>query len=111
MLPPEMMGGQDPMAGAGGQDPMAAIAGLMGGQGPAPTGPGGQAGGSTVDILRQMLDLGKQYLDVEQDEEDILTMTKVLQLLQGYLASEQKEQQDAMQGKLSPKLLAQSYGA
>ena len=68
-----------------------------------------QGGESTIDILNQMLDLAKLYMEVDEDEEDKLTMAKVLQMLQGYLAAEQKEQQDAMQGKISPKLLAQSY--
>ena len=37
-------------------------------------------------------------------------MTKVLQMLQKYLADEQAEQHDAMQGKLSPKILSRAYG-
>lgn len=83
-----------------------AMLGALGQQPPAP-----QSGGDTVDILRQMIDLAKNYIDAEQDEDDKLTMTKVLTTLQQYLAAEQKERDDAMQGKASPKMLRSVYGA
>lgn len=69
------------------------------GQG-APQGPPGQGGpeDQPVDLLKQMIDLAKSYLDVEPDEEDKATMTKVLQLLQQYLAKDQADQQAAMGG-------------
>ena len=103
-----------------GPDIGALLAQMQGGQGPAgPAGPpapegdlgGEEGGGSTTDILSQMIDLAKEYLDVETDQEDIHTMTGILQKLQQYLASEQKEQDDAMQGKASPKLMRKTYGA
>lgn len=90
------------------------LASLLGGAGAPPPGDPNmmppQGGESTIDILRQMLDLAKLYMEVDEDEEDKMTMAKVLTMLQGYLAEEQRESQNAMQGKLSPKLLAQSYG-
>jgi hypothetical protein len=95
------------------------LASLLGGGGAPPPGDPGmmppeqgapEGGESTIDILNQMLDLAKLYMEVDEDEEDKMTMAKVLSILQGYLAAEQRESQDAMQGKLSPKLLAQSYG-
>lgn len=67
-------------------------------------------GGDTVSILRQMIDLAKSYMEAESDEEDIATMTKVLQTLQQYLADEQAERDDAMQGKFSPKAMRAAYG-
>lgn len=106
MMQPGMQGGMPPE-----------LASLLGGAAPPPGDPGmmppeqGPEGGeSTIDILNQMLDLAKLYMEVDEDEEDKMTMAKVLTMLQGYLAAEQRESQDAMQGKLSPKLLAQSYG-
>jgi hypothetical protein len=94
------------------------LASLLGGAAPPQGDPGmmppeqgaPEGGESTIDILNQMLDLAKLYMEVDEDEEDKMTMAKVLSILQGYLAAEQRESQDAMQGKLSPKLLAQSYG-
>lgn len=65
---------------------------------------------STLDILNRMIEDAKLYMEIDPDEEDKLTMAKVLTMLQGYLAAEQKEAQDAMQGKLSPKILSQAYG-
>ena len=107
----EMM--QPGMQGGTGMPPE--LASLLGGAAPPPgmmpPEQGAPEGGeSTIDILNQMLDLAKLYMEVDEDEEDKMTMAKVLSILQGYLAAEQRESQDAMQGKLSPKLLAQSYG-
>jgi hypothetical protein len=104
MLPPQEMGPQlPPEAMMGGAPPM----------GPPPMGPppAPEGGGeSTTDILEQMIELSKLYIETDEDEEDKLTMTKVLQILQKYLADEQKEAQDAMSGKLSPKIMARAYG-
>ena len=47
----------------------------------------------------------------EQDEQDLLDLEKIGTIVQGLLARNQKEAQDAMQGKLSPRMLSQAYGA
>lgn len=67
-------------------------------------------GDDTVSILKNMIDQANRYLEVEDDEADRLTMQKVLVTLQQYLANEQKEHDDAMAGKASPRLLRQAYG-
>lgn len=67
-------------------------------------------GESTINILNRMIQDAQEYLSVETDEEDKLTMTRVLNLLQGYLAREQKESDQAMQGTASPRLLRRAYG-
>lgn len=103
-LPPELAalmggGGGDPMAGAA-PDPMAGA--------PAP---GQDADGEdTVAILERMIADAQKYLQVEQDEEDKLTMTKVLQQLQQYKANEQKETDDLLGGKVSPRALRRVAG-
>ena len=116
MLPPELQGGPPPEM-QGGPPPAEGlppeIMALMGGGGMPPEPPMGDpaAGGeSTVDILERMIEDAKLYIDTDEDEEDKHTMTKVLTILQGYLADEQKESQNAMQGKLSPKVMARAYG-
>lgn len=73
--------------------------------GPAMPAPAGAEAADTISILKQMLDLAQQYLVVEEDEEDKLTMTKVLQQLQGYLAEEQKEKDGMLQGKMPARAL------
>lgn len=49
-----------------------------------------------VSVLNRMIADAKTYLEVEQDEEDKATMTKVLSQLQSYLAKEQKEAHAAL---------------
>jgi hypothetical protein len=56
-------------------------------------------------ILREMLDVAAEYLEVEPDEEDRLEMQKVTSLLQALLARNQKAADQMMQGKLSPRAL------
>lgn len=65
---------------------------------------------STSEILEEMIESAKEYLNVEQDEEDKLTMTKVLQQLQQYLAKEQSEADGALQGKVSPRMIRKTMG-
>lgn len=74
------------------------ILGLLGGGGPRPPGPPQATGppGDTIEILRRMIDLAKQYIEVEQDPEDKHTMAKVLQTLLQYQADEQKERDTAV---------------
>lgn len=94
------MGGAPPGMGAPPPDPAS--------NGPPPD-PAAASGGSTSEILQQMIDLAKSYLDTEQDQEDLHTMTKVLAQLQSYLAREQKEEDGMMQGKMSPKAMRSAY--
>ena len=105
MLPPELAGGGEmapPMGGPG-------LESLMGGGAPPPA-PAPEGGESTTDILERMIEDAKLYIDTDEDEEDKHTMAKVLTILQGYLAEEQKEARDALGGKLSPKIMARAYG-
>lgn len=103
MLPPDMMSA---LGGGGAPDPTG-----MGGA-PEALPPEAQADGSrsTTDILEEMIAGAQEYLGVEQDEEDKLTMTKVLSQLQGYLAAEQKEQDELLGGKASPRSLRRASG-
>lgn len=108
MLPPELMGGgASPPDMGGGLPP--GLEGLLGGGAPAGPPPAPE-GGSTTDLLEQMIELAKTYIDTDEDEEDKHTMAKVLTILQGYLAEEQKEGREALGGKLSPKIMARAYG-
>lgn len=96
ILPPDLL------AALGGGQPE----GLPPEEGPEPP----DEGGDTVSILQEMIELAKQYITVEQDQVDKHTMTKVLTTLQQYLADEQKEQDDALAGKVSPRLLRRQPG-
>lgn len=44
-----------------------------------------------IELLKQMIDLAKQYLEVEPDEEDKATMTQLLAKLQQYLGKDQND--------------------
>lgn len=96
MLPPDMMAA----FGGAGADPSGAPVDAQ-----APSEAPSEGGGSTTEILERMIADAQAYIEVEQDAEDKLTMTKVLTTLQGYLAAEQKEQDDLLAGKASPKVL------
>jgi len=98
------MGGQD----MGGGDAMAAIMAAMQGGG-APEGAGGSQPES-ADFARSMLELINEWRQVETDEEDLLAIEKISTLVQMLLTRNAKEGMDAMQGKLSPRLLGQAYG-
>lgn len=110
-LPPDLMA---LLGGGGAPDPSAAPAGPdAAAQGPVdpsqdPASVPAQDGspdGDPVEILTQMIDLAMKYLDVEPDEEDKSTMTKVLQQLQQYKAKDQADADAALGGKVSPKLM------
>jgi len=60
------------------------------------------------DILNQMIELAKKHLTVENDPGQLAKMTKVLDSLMQKLAQEQKEMNDALGGKMSPRLMARS---
>lgn len=67
-------------------------------QGPPQGGPSGSER-APIQILKQMIDLANQYMQVEPDAEDKATMAKLLQTLHQYLA---KDQQDTAQAIGSP---------
>lgn len=75
---------------------------LGGGPGPdsAPPVPSAGGGGGSEDkplaLIRQMISLGKQYIDVEPDPEDKATMGKLIATLLAYEAKDQKENDAAM---------------
>jgi hypothetical protein len=66
--------------------------------GVAPASSSSPAGGqqAAIEILKQMISLAQEYVQVEPDDIDKETMTKVLSTLQGYLAKNQKESEAAM---------------
>jgi hypothetical protein len=97
-LPPELMallGG----AGAGGDAGMA----------PEPEAPA-DPGADAMELIRQALELIRQYAAQEESEQGTLDAEKISTLLQQILAAEEKELDDAMQGKASPKMLRSAYG-
>ncbi len=111
-LPPELAallggGGGAPMPGAPEMGPEMGAPPPVDG---APLEADPAAGESTIDIVTRMIEDAKLIMDTDEDEEDKLGFSKILQMLQKYMADEQRESTDAMQGKMSPRLLAQSYG-
>ena len=60
--------------------------------------------------VQSILDMVNEWRQAEQDPEDLLVLEKISTLLQQISTSRAKEAQDAMQGKLSPRILAQAYG-
>lgn len=94
----------------GSADPMAA---LMGGAGAgAAADPMAMAGGGqdSGEFAREMLSLIDEWRQVETDDEDLLMIEQISTMVQKLLARNSKEAMDAMQGKLSPRMLAQAYG-
>ena len=81
MFAPEPMG--DPMMGGFPAEPDA----------PAADGP---------QLLRDAIDVIREYLSVEQDDEDKAVAEQVTTLIQKLLAKQQKEQDGLLQGKMSP---------
>src|SRR4051812_27877810 len=75
-------GGPPPVPPGGGLDLGALLGGAGAGGGPPPGPDQGPGGGDPVAVLGQILDLANQYLQVEPDEEDKLTMQKITTLIQ-----------------------------
>jgi antitoxin component HigA of HigAB toxin-antitoxin module len=63
-----------------------------------------------MELIRQALELVRQYAAQEESESGTLDAEKISSLLQQILANEEKEMEDAMQGKASPKMLRSAYG-
>lgn len=85
---------------------------LLGGGNSAPSAPESSGGSEDepISLLNQMIDSAKRYLDVEPDEEDKATMTKILSQLQQYLAKDQADQDGMLGGKLSPRAVRKAAG-
>lgn len=79
---------------------------LGGGAPPQQQGPPAPADGQ--ELLRQAIQVVRQYIESEQDDEDKLAGEKVTSLLQQILAKQAKEQDDLLQGKMSPRGLRQA---
>lgn len=82
-------------------DPGPLLAMLGGGEPQGPPPEEQQQGGpedEPISLLKQMLQLAAQYLQVEPDEEDKATMAKVQATLQQYLAKDQADAQQALGG-------------
>lgn len=80
--------------------------GMMGGDGPAPA---QESESDPRDLIRQALELVRQYAAQEESEQGTLDAEKITTLLQQILASEEKELEQAMQGKASPRMLRSAY--
>lgn len=67
---------------------------------PAPIGeePGNDDEREPIAILKQMIDLGNQFIKAEPDAEDKATMAKLLSTLHQYLAKEQSDAEAALGG-------------
>ncbi len=97
--------------GGGGAPPMGGTPPPGPPMGAAPPGPPPtDGGGDTTDLIRQALELVRQYAAEEESEQNTLDAEKITSLLQGILASEEKELEDAMTGKASPRILRSAYG-
>lgn len=75
-----------------------------------PQGGGSPAEGPALQVLKQMIQLAHQYMQVEPDQEDKATMAKVLMMLQQYLAKDQADQDNMMGGAMQPRLLRKVAG-
>lgn len=82
------------------------IASLLGG---AAAPPAGSEGGDVMDLIRQALELVRKAAVELEGEGDTLAAEKITSLLQQILADEEKELEDAMAGKASPRMLRQAY--
>ena len=71
--------------------------------------PQAEGEGDVMEIIRQALELVRQYAVQEQDDENTLRAEKISTLLAEILANEQKEIDQALQGKASPRVLRQAY--
>lgn len=101
MLPPELMGG------AGGPEMMMGPGAPPAGPpaGPPPEAAPPPSAGDNVASLQTALEDLMSYIDGEDDELHIQTALQCLAKLQSILADEQKQSDDMLQGKSSPRAL------
>lgn len=76
-------------------------------QGPPPEQPDQ---GSHEDEIRQILDMVRAAAQNADDEQETLTWEKVSTMVQQILAAQEKQDQDMMQGKMSPAALRRALG-
>lgn len=87
------------MGGGGSPLPLDAFIGQGGfpspGMGSPGRDPGAESGGEMpsdpTEILRQAIEMVKEYLNTEKDDEDLAAASKVIAALQSILAKQQKE--------------------
>jgi hypothetical protein len=65
---------------------------------------------SLIDVLREILEGTKEYLDVEQDEEDKEKAARILALVQQLLAVNQRQQDGMMAATPAAKGLRKAFG-
>lgn len=93
---------------------LAVLAQHQGGAQPQAAPPDDSQGGSDdsergpIEILKQMIQLGNQFIQEEPDAADKATMAKLLATLHQYLAQEQKDAEDALGGGAATRLLRRS---
>ena len=104
MMPPEMMGGGMPPG-------MPPEMGMMGEFPPGMGGPPPQESGADPELLQQILDLFDSYRQNQQSQQNLLMAEKARTLVQQILASEEKEMDGMLQGKLSPGAIRRMAGA
>lgn len=115
----DLINGRGAAPGGGPGGPPPDLAALLGAGGPPPgpqPGPGsggpdnGTAPSDPVAVVQQMVDLSKQYLDVEKDQQDLLQMQKIGTLLQQLLAKDQQDADQVMSGATNPRALRKAFG-
>jgi fructoselysine-6-P-deglycase FrlB-like protein len=78
----------------------------MGGPPPGPPpGPPGGGGSETASFLREVIQHLNGYREIEQDDEDLAAVAKVMAMLQQILAKQQKEQDAAFGSSPASKVL------
>lgn len=82
-----------------------ALAGGAAGPSPAGGAPAGGGEQEPIAILKSMIEMAKRYIDVEPDQEDVATMTDVLNRLQRYLAKDQADHDGALGNPQTMRLL------
>lgn len=88
---------------SGGPDQSGGLAALLGG---APgSSPAPDAGGSATAILKRLVQDIHAAIPQMDDPQDAQELMKCLSAVQGIIANEQKEKDQAMQGKMSPRMM------
>ena len=67
-------------------------------------------GASLDEILRSALDLFQEARQAADSDQDMLVIENITTQIQKLLAQNEKEEQDALGGKLSTRILKRAYG-
>lgn len=99
--------------GAGGAQPPNLTAGGTAPPATDPLTPGDtpDSGGDPLDLLRQMIQDAQAFIAVAPHEQDKAVVAQCLAQYQKLLATDEAEQQAAMQGKVSPRQLHRAAAA